>query len=379
MAQASRLRVCLISTPGLRDYVLSLAGVLSKVVDLLLIVEDGVSEADAAAVGAASVIRTPWPRHRDIAGNVRHLAKIKSAISSFNPDVVHVGGEGQVWLTALKSVLGARPLVVTAHDVHTHPGDRDSQTIPRPIINAFIKTADAVIVHGDGLKRDAEQSLGLSPARVFSSLHPVMRRYREIADREGLRRADDGALRILFFGRIFRYKGLDHLIAADDMIGSSAPNRKIVIAGRGEMEAAQAAAAANPERYDLRPRRIDDVETAQLFKDADVLVLPYIEASQSGVLAIAPSFGLPVVATDVGEIGDVVRKTGMGLLVPPADPAALAQALKHTLTDAASRTKLAQRSGAAMTDVLSDGRIWARTRAAYMGAINAVAHKHSYM
>jgi len=375
MSRDRRLRVCLISTPGLRDYILSLAGVLAKVADLLLIVEDGVSESDAEAIGAASVIRTPWPRHRDVTGNIRHLARIRSAIASFNPDVVHVGGEGQVWLTALKSVLGARPLVVTAHDVHTHPGDRDSQTIPRPIINAFIRTADAVIVHGDGLKRDAEKSLGLPPERVFSGLHPVMRRYREIADREALQRQEDGRLRVLFFGRVFRYKGLEHLIAADNLIGPSAPNRKIVIAGRGEIGEARAAAMANPPRYDLRPRRIEDIETAQLFTDADVLVLPYIEASQSGVLAIAPSFGLPVVASDVGEIGDVVRKTGMGLLVPPADPAALARALTHILTDHPARAQLGQLSGAAATGALSADQVWARTRAAYAGAMNSVAQK----
>ena len=375
MSRDRRLRVCLISTPGLRDYILSLAGVLAKVADLLLIVEDGVSESDAEAIGAASVIRTPWPRHRDVTGNIRHLARIRSAIASFNPDVVHVGGEGQVWLTALKSVLGARPLVVTAHDVHTHPGDRDSQTIPRPIINAFIRTADAVIVHGDGLKRDAEKSLGLPPERVFSGLHPVMRRYREIADREALQRQEDGRLRVLFFGRVFRYKGLEHLIAADNLIGPSAPNRKIVIAGRGEIGDARAAAMTNPPRYDLRPRRIEDIETAQLFTDADVLVLPYIEASQSGVLAIAPSFGLPVVASDVGEIGDVVRKTGMGLLVPPADPAALARALTRILTDHPARAQLGQLSGAAATGALSADQVWARTRAAYAGAMNSVAQK----
>ena len=369
MTHANRRRVCFISSPGHRDYVLTFGRMLAKQADLLLIVEDTVSEDDAAAVGARKAVRLPWPRHRDVLGNVRHLAKIKAEIDTFNPDVVHVVAEGQVWFTALKTILGARPLVVTLHDVHTHPGDRDSQTIPRPIINAFVRSADAVIVHGEGLKSDAQASLGLRPDRVFSSIHPVSRRYREIADEAGLTRADDGALRVLFFGRIFKYKGLEHLVAADALIGDTVRRRKMVIAGRGDMAVAQAAAKEHPEHFDLRPRRIDDLETAQLFADADLLVLPYIEASQSGVLAIAPSFGLPVVASDIGEIGDMVRTTGMGLLVPPADPAALARALREVLEDDNLRAGLAGKSAAAATGALSPERIWTLTEAAYDGAV----------
>lgn len=366
---AARRRVCFISSPGHRDYVLTFGRMLAKQADLLLIVENTVSEGDTAAVGAAKSVRISWPRHRDVLGNVRHLARIKAEIDAFNPDVVHVVAEGQVWFNALKSILGSRPLVVTLHDVHTHPGDKDSQTIPRPIINAFVRSADAVIVHGEGLKSDAQASLGLRPDRVFSSIHPASRRYREIAEKSKLTRADDGVLRVLFFGRIFKYKGLDHLVAADALMGETVRKRKIVIAGRGDMAVAQAAAGAHPERFDLRPRRIDDLETAQVFLDADLLVLPYIEASQSGVLAIAPSFGLPVVASDIGEIGEVVRMTGMGLTVPPADPAALAKALREVLENDALRAELARKSAAAETDALSPERIWMLTEAAYDGAM----------
>ena len=369
MIDANRRRVCFISSPGHRDYVLTFGRMLAKSADLLLIVEDTVSEDDAANVGAAKAVRIPWPRHRDVLGNVRHLAKIKAEIDAFNPDVVHVVAEGQVWFTTLKTILGPRPLVVTLHDVHTHPGDTDSQTIPRPIINAFVRSADAVIVHGEGLKSDAMASLGLRSDRVFSSIHPASRRYREIADTAGLTRTDDGVLRVLFFGRIFRYKGLEHLVAADALMGDTVRMRKMIIAGRGDMSVAQAAAGEHPERFDLRPRRIDDLETAQLFTDADVLVLPYIEASQSGVLAIAPSFGLPVVASNIGEIGEVVRLTGMGLTVPPADPAALAGALREVLENDALRAELSRKSAEAETGALSMERIWTLTKAAYNGAM----------
>ncbi len=373
MAHQTRPKICFISSPGHRDYVLAFGRLLAERADLLLIIEDTVCEADIAPIGAKSVARLNWPRHRDISGNLRHLSQIKAAIDAFNPDVVHLVAEGQVWFATLKAWLGRRPLVVTLHDVHAHPGDRDSQIIPRPLINAFVRSADTIIVHGEGLKRDAELKIGLAPQRVFASIHPVSWRYRQIADAEGLTRVADGRLRVLFFGRIFHYKGLAYLTQADALLGDAVPQRHIVVAGRGDMSPAVAAAATHPKRFDLRPRRIDDLETAQVFLDADVLVLPYIEASQSGVLNIAPSFGLPVVASDIGEIGDVVRKTGMGLLVPPGNAQALASALAQLLSDAQQRARLGALSAAAAVDALSPDRIWACTEAAYQAAIARAA------
>jgi glycosyltransferase involved in cell wall biosynthesis len=99
---------------------------------------------------------------------------------------------------------------------------------------------------------------------------------------------------------------------------------------------------------ELRNRFIPDEETAQLFLDADVVVLPYIEASQSGVIAISREFGLPVVATGVGGLPEAVRDGETGLIVPTRDPAALAQAILRLAREEPLRRRLgaaAQRYG----------------------------------
>ena len=75
--------------------------------------------------------------------------------------------------------------------------------------------------------------------------------------------------------------------------------------------------------------RLAHHEVAQLFLDADVVALPYVEASQSGVLNVAAAFGKPVVVTDVGELRATVEPNGLGLVVPPRDPQALAEALER--------------------------------------------------
>ena len=96
---------------------------------------------------------------------------------------------------------------------------------------------------------------------------------------------------------------------------------------------------ADPQFFEVRNRHIPDREAAQLFIDADIVVLPYVEASQSGVLAIANAFAKPVIVTDVGELGRAVEDGVSGLVVPPADERPLADAILKLATDGALRAR----------------------------------------
>jgi glycosyltransferase involved in cell wall biosynthesis len=278
------------------------------------------------------------------------IVRLLEEIRRFRPDVVHILSEGQVWLALLPALAPGVPVVVTLHDVATHPGDLESARVPRALIDAFVRRASAVLVHGEGLRAAAVARLRLAPEAVFSVAHPLLWKYRRLADEAGFgpkRRSDGAPVRLLFFGRIAAYKGLEDLLEADESLGDEAPPRRITIAGRGASPAAAAAAARRPDRFDLRLRAVPDAEVAALFAAADLLVLPYREASQSGVLAIAPTFALPVAACETGELGAMVREAGMGLLTPPGDPLALAGALRRLLEDPDLRRALAARSAAA--------------------------------
>jgi glycosyltransferase involved in cell wall biosynthesis len=383
------MRVVVVSGKNHPDYDLAFAAAIAPSCTLLLCVADGATEADLEPIAPATIRRFEWPRHRQAAANLRLLFKLRAEIKAFAPDVVHILSEGQVWLTLLPFLLWRIPVVVTLHDVETHPGDRETAMVPRGLVNAFVRRAAAVIVHGEGLKALAVEKLGLKADAVFTAIHPLIRKYRRLAETiaappRALAAEDPGGagpLQILFFGRIVDYKGLADLIAADALLddgddgagGDGAGVRKIVIAGRGACAEAEAAAGRRPDRYDLRFRTIADDEAAALFADADVLVLPYREASQSGVLSIAPTFGLPVIATDVGELGAVVRATGMGLLVPANDPAALAAALASFLADPSLRASLAAGSARAADGAFEDAHLTGPTLAAYAHAVRVRA------
>jgi glycosyltransferase involved in cell wall biosynthesis len=139
--------------------------------------------------------------------------------------------------------------------------------------------------------------------------------------------------RILMFGRMEAYKGLDLLLEAARILKQRGVEFHLRLAGRGPtlepLRADYLELGCCSIRSDFLPREAAIEE----FRRASVVVVPYTEATQSGIVAIAFAFARPVVATAVGGLPDFVRNEQNGLLVPPDDPGALADALERALTD----------------------------------------------
>ena len=130
---------------------------------------------------------------------------------------------------------------------------------------------------------------------------------------------------ILFFGLLRPYKGIDVLLEAF----RSVEGAELWIAGMPRMPVEPLQAAAGPN-VRFVPRFVGDDEIPALFRRADIVVLPYREIDQSGVLYTALAFGKPLVLSRVGgfpELGDVAR------LVEPGDAASLATALNELVAD----------------------------------------------
>lgn len=269
----------------------------------------------------------PWPRHRD-PRNLALIARVRARLHAFRPDVVHFLGDSVSWLALALPLLRRWPLVVTVHDVAYHPGDVQSRRVPMTTVRLLRRAATALVAHGDGLAAELRQ-LGFDPpAGIHVVRHLALDRHRRLAERAGLRRSPpDGTFRVLFFGRAMSYKGLPVLIEAADRVVTELPRARFVVAGTGpDLDRLRPELARRPF-FEVRDRYVPDPEVAQLFLDTDLVVLPYIEASQSGVAALAAAFGVPVVATDTGELGELVRATGMGPVVASGDAAALADAV----------------------------------------------------
>jgi glycosyltransferase involved in cell wall biosynthesis len=345
-AEISHMRVALIATASF-DYCIEYAETLTDSCEVLLCAPVESLAGRAFIDPKIEVARFNWRRHRS-PFNFVLIARLLARIRAWRPDIVHFLGENNVWLNLLPPLLGRTPVVTTVHDIEYHPGDTESRRVPRLFIDRFIRQSDAIIVHGENLRSAALAKLPTPADRVFVFPHPPLTYYARLAQRNKMAQTKDGLFRVLFFGRIYEYKGLKYLIEAAQLALPRLPSLRVVVAGRGDDPAKVGVSISTTEAFDLRNRFIPDLELAQLLTDADVVALPYIEASQSGVLMVALAFGLPVIATDVGEIASVVRMTGAGLVVPPRDSGALADALVKIGGNAPLRQALAERAAEAL-------------------------------
>jgi glycosyltransferase involved in cell wall biosynthesis len=141
---------------------------------------------------------------------------------------------------------------------------------------------------------------------------------------------------ILFFGRIRRYKGLEYLIDAFRRLPRVGQDYRLVIAGQADMADPYWASVFDQIRKDERTggvllnlEFIPDREVESYFKAADVLVLPYRNIYQSGILFLALSFGLPVLASDVGSLKDDIVEGRNGCVFKPEDSADLANTIER--------------------------------------------------
>ncbi len=365
-----RPRVACLPT-GPDEYAAAVVRALASRADVLVVAPTGwVARYRDDLPAAVLLVALPWPRHRD-PRNLLLAKRILAELRAFSPDIVHFLGESILWLVLALPWLRRWPLAITVHDVDYHPGDVQSQTLPLAPIRLFRRAMDGVFVHGP-VQAERLLAAGISPGGGTHIVpHPVLDRHARLAGPASVDDAPaDGAApaaapRLLFFGRVMRYKGLAVLLEAGDLLVERLPALRLVIAGTG------------PELERLRPeidRRpwvevidgyVPDAAVAGLFRAASLVVLPYIEASQSGVAALAAGFARPVVASDVGELGLLVRETGMGLVVPPGEPAALSASIARLLEDEALAASCRRAAAAAAVGSMSPATVAERTLGAY--------------
>ena len=204
----------------------------------------------------------------------------------------------------------------------------------RPFDVAFTRYAfravDGFIVQSDAVERDLNAFW--KGAKYRNVPHPVYTLFGQPIDKEKARNAlGITAPRVLlFFGYLRKYKGLDVLFDAVARLPRDL-GIHVIVAGefyddpRGYLR--QLKALQIEDRVTLRSDYLPNEEIPIYFSAADAVVLPYRSATQSGIAQIAYNFNTPVIATDVGGLSEVVRDDFTGLVVPPENPDALAQAI----------------------------------------------------
>jgi starch synthase len=305
------------------EYCIRLASGLGRYAEILLCLPDYEAEPYARLLSKTVTLKAfHKPRLRQPFAQLRMAARLCKWIVNFNPDVLHVQ-QGHAWFNLALPLLRRYPLVVTSHDPVTHIGDRT----PQIMLDLGFRRADHIIVHVPQMRELVHERLGFTDRRVHVVPHILC------GGDSASTTAQEDADTILFFGRISKYKGLEYLIRAEPLITSQIPTAKIVIAGAGDDFSVYRRMMTNAGNFVVHNGYVPDGKRAELFRRASIIVLPYTEATQSGVIPVAYSFGKPVVATAVGGLPAQVEDDRTGYLVPPRDPAALAEAIVRLLRD----------------------------------------------
>lgn len=255
-------------------------------------------------------------------------------LRSFKPDVVLLN-----WWTPffapcfwtlsflLRRFAGVRVIYV-CHNVVPH----EKRFVDVPLTKLALGEADFLVL----LSKQSEGELKelLPGARYTAMYHP---RYSfflrpELSREEARAKLGIGEKTLLFFGYVRPYKGLGVLLDAFGAYAAEDAEARLLVVGEfyesREPYVEKIRTLGIGDRVSFVDRYVPDEEVAYYFLAGDLLVLPYLSASQSGVIQIAQSFELPVVTTNVGGLPEVVDEGRTGFLVPPGDPNALAGAIR---------------------------------------------------
>jgi glycosyltransferase involved in cell wall biosynthesis len=230
--------------------------------------------------------------------------------------------------------IGCR-VIYTAHNPFPHEFKTSHlKTFPRiyqevdHIIAPTNFTRNEIVKHA-GIEYDKISIIGLGDSDYVLSKYESNEQLADL-----VRSKAEGKRVLTFLGIIRPYKGLEYFIKAFRPIKQLKPDSFFLIAGSARFESQEQlneliSRSCNPEdlQVDLRYLPLSDIKA--YLSVTDVLIQPYISASQSANTVMAYSFGIPVISTDVGGLGEMVKDGETGYVIPPRDPQAIAEAVKR--------------------------------------------------
>ncbi|OUI85367.1 glycosyltransferase [Acetobacter tropicalis] len=261
------------------------------------------------------VLQAPW-LVRQLTARVRRI----------RPDLAICAMPGPLDLLMAQALRRAGvPVVVIVHDAQAHPGDG----FPGQIMlqRLLVWRAEAVVALTTHVAALLEAQRCMRGRKAIVASHPPFAFEGGTALAQPL--AHGGSIRLLAFGRLLPYKGLDLLADALQEMGQTQPGYVCRVVGKGP-DAPWLHRLAHVPGVSVENRWVPEGEIASLLAWADVLLLPYREASQSGVGAAALAAGRWVLATNVGGLAEQFRSKPQAVLCAPTS-AGIAQALRQMI------------------------------------------------
>lgn len=247
-------------------------------------------------------------------------------IRDWDPDVLIV----RYWMSYLAPSLGyvcrnMKPqckVIVIADNIIPH----ERHFFDKPMARYMLSGADACITLCDKVGEDLQKVNKKLPHKTLP--HPVYSHFGEILPRkkaEKILGLQSGKRNILFFGLIREYKGLDILLQAFDRLNN---NYQLIIAGEpyGSFSKYQRMIDESPNGKNVHCflNYIKDSEVKNYFSAADVTVLPYRSATQSGISTVSNHFEVPMIVTDVGGLKETIGDKGTGIVCKDSTPETIA-------------------------------------------------------
>lgn len=298
---------------GILQFSTSIARETKALTDCRLFLPDVVEESLYRDIADCVV---PYVKAKTLKGNSKEILCVAEQIMSLLPDVV-IFTEDSILMQQLNKILNQNAVrtAMVVHDVQHHPyrkmGARRIlvDVLRRRMTRKTIKCTDKIILLSANSEEAFRKEYGAKNTVVFRLPAHVP----ETVPQKPLEIGDEEKNFFLFFGRIDKYKGIDTLCRAYSALAEDLKAKTgLIIAGKGQLSEEESRLIQSECRITSIIRFITDSEMVWLFQNAVSVIMPYTEASQSGVLPIAYKFGKPVVVSNLRGLTENVieEKTG---------------------------------------------------------------------
>lgn len=254
--------------------------------------------------------------------------------------------------------------LLTVHDAERHPGE--DLRVRQWLLRRDIALADGALTLTNVVRERLAERHAFPQQRIWVAPHGS---FGDGTVAQPRILPADRPLRLLFFGRILPYKGLDLLLDAYALIRQNGPPVTLEVWGQGDLGPYRQRLSALPD-VTVVNRWIHEAEIGDILRCADLCVLPYREASQSGVVAASVATGLPVVATPVGGLQEQVSDGVTGVVARAVTADAIADAVRMVISDPSRYATLSR--GA--LEVAASELNWEGIAEKVSGAVHSLHH-----
>lgn len=253
--------------------------------------------------------------------NIGLRKKFARLIKNINPDIIHC--TDFIDLDDLFLYKYRNKIVQIVHDPFPHSGE---DTIRKKIKRYLgLKLIEKFVLLNNKQLNQFQKEFNIPPYKVHTNslgTYDCIKAYQTIPSTK--------AEQILYFGRISQYKGIEYLLQAMEYVHKERPNAQLVIAGGGNFYF-DITPYQNKNYIKIINRYISTEELYQLLSTSCLVVCPYTDATQSGVIMSAFTLDIPVIATNVGGLPNTVEHEKTGILVPPRNSNSIAKSIIHLL------------------------------------------------